>query len=112
MANRVTKLEQQVEWLASKLIPKKPFRGPLAKQVRLMEVLMGVQGMAETRKVLLRSGGLPEDIRDMVKVGKSRSEIKDFYWNCERFRKFWQNMEMSEATLDVLIDDTLQGVPK
>lgn len=68
---------------------------------------MGVQ---TTRANLLKDDGLPSDIIRMAKQGKSKEEIKAFYWECEEFVSFWtKELEMQEATLDELIRSTLEG---
>lgn len=96
------------EKAATKLLGKKVANKPLEKQVKMAYKMMGMMSMPETRKRLLQDRGLPSDIRDMAKKGMSRYEIKDYYWGCEPFRKFWSDMEMQEATLDELIRGALE----
>lgn len=104
------KLEARIEKMVSKFIPKRVFARPLSEQVRIAEKMTGMVGMPTVRANLLKEGGLPADVRDLHKAGKTRGDIKAYYWDNERFRRFWQNMEMTEETLDTLIDDALAGV--
>lgn len=104
------KLERRIEKIASRMLPKKLFEMPLAKQVKVAEKMTGMSGMPTVRANLLKEEGLPEDIRDFHKAGKTRDDIKVHYWGCEPFRRFWARMEMSEDTLDTLIDDSLARV--
>jgi len=85
---------------------------PLAKQVKLTRALMYARpmGRENTRASLLKDDGLPDDIRKMVKEGKSRDEIKSFYWECDEFQRFWTlDLQMAEATLDELIRGVVDG---
>ena len=107
MADITAKLEDRIEKIAGKLLPKKLFDRPLPEQVVMQRKFMGMIGMANVRAGLLKDQGLPADIRDMLKASKSSEEIKAYYWNCEPFRKFWQDMEMSESYLDTLIKDVV-----
>jgi len=101
------KLESTIETIVSKFIPKRVFDKPLPEQVRVARKMANMLGMAPVRRGLLKDGGIPGDIGDMLKKGMSREEIKAYYWGCKEFRDFWEAMEMSEDTLDVLIDDTI-----
>lgn len=108
MAKDITsKLEDRITRIANKLLPKKVFDKPLPEQVRAARKMANIMGMAPVRRSLLKDNGLPWDIRDMLKKGKSREEIKAYYWGCEEFKDFWEAMGMSEDTLDFLIDDTI-----
>lgn len=109
--DKLRKAENRIEWLVGKLIPKRIFNVPLAQQVKMAERLMAMTkgGMATVRSNLLKEQGIPEDVQDMQKAGKSRAEIKDYYWGCKEFREFWVGMEMDEGFLDTLIDDALSN---
>ena len=102
-------LEAKIEGIVGRLIPKRLFKGSLDRQVRLAESMMGMTGMPNLRASLLKDSGMPLDIRDLQKAGKTRDEIKGYYWGCQTFRKFWANLEMSEGMLDSLIDTSLGG---
>lgn len=107
----MSKLEERLEKMVGKMIPKKLFDRPLDGQVKITRRMIGMPdimggGIRNVRAGLLRDGGMPEDIRGMLKKGMSDKEIKDFYWGCEPFRKLWEDMEMSEGYLDTLIKDT------
>lgn len=110
--DKLRKMEDRIERLVTKMIPKQMFNVPLPQQVKIAERMMGMAkgGMATVRSNLLKDGGLPEDVQDMHKAGKSRAEIKDYYWGCKEFRQLWATMEMGEATLDTLIEDALKGM--
>ena len=85
---------------------------PLAKQVKMTRALMYARpmGRENTRASLLKDDGLPDDIQKLVKQGKSRDEIKAFYWECEEFQQFWTlDLQMEEDTLDELIRGVVDG---
>ena len=107
--NRARKVEEKLERLVGKLIPKRVFARPLPEQVKMAEAMMGIAkgGMADIRANLLKDDAMPEDMRDMHKAGKSGEEIKEYYWGCKPFREFWGRMEMDEGMLDILIHDAL-----
>lgn len=68
------------------------------------------KAVVNVRANLLKKRGIPGDIRGMAKKGKTQSEIKDYYWQCEDFVSFWTNdLKMEEETLDELIRQTLEG---
>ena len=101
------KLEERIVRITGKLIPKKVFQGSLEKQVKLAMMMMGMSSMEFVRKTLLRD--MPEDIVDMLKSGKTKEEIKAYYWGCEEFRECWEKtMVMTEGMLDLMIDETVQ----
>ena len=107
MASKLDKVEDMIERIAGKLIPKKPFEKPLAAQSLMMIRAMGAPGgMPNVRRRLLKDDAFPDDIRDMLKQGKTKEEIKVHYWACKEFRELWKIMEMQEETLDQLIADT------
>ena len=84
----------------------------LAKQVKMTRAFMYARPMGRetTRANLLKDDGLPADIQKMVKQGKSRDEIKAFYWECEEFQRFWTlDLQMEEDTLDELIRGVVDG---
>jgi len=87
---------------------------PLEKQVQAMRGLIamaaGLPGSStekarvNVRANLLKNRGLPADIRGMVKKGKTKEEIKEYYWSCKEFVDLWTvDLAMEEATLDELI---------
>ena len=105
----IDKLERLAGKAVNKMLGGKLAKMPLEEQVRFAKTLMAMPGggLETTRAKLLSDGGIPEDIRDMLKAGKSRTEIKDYYWGCEAFREFWVDiLQMMEGMLDTLIDDT------
>ena len=75
----------------------------LEQQVRAARSLMKQIGIREFRANLLSDGGLPEDIKDLYKQGKSKEEIKAYYWECIPFRNFWLEIECTEDMLDLII---------
>jgi len=97
--------------IATKMVPKKLFDKPLPQQVALQRRLMDnplmgksqEERLVNVRAFLLKASGLPMDLKDKVKEGKTKQEIKDFYWLCEEFRKFWEDIGMTEGMLDELI---------
>jgi hypothetical protein len=98
------RLESTITKLVSKLIPKKFFVKPVPQQVKIAKRLIGMSSMESVRRSMLKDTGMPSDIRDMLKEGKNREEIKDFYWQHIEFREFWTvDLAMEEATLDELI---------
>jgi hypothetical protein len=62
--------------------------------------------MVIKRKGILES--LPTDIKEFAKQGMSQGQIKNYYWSCEAFKKFWLSLELEEATLDELIRGSLE----
>lgn len=107
MTGKQAKIEAAVERVVAKMIPKKVFDRPLSEQSVMMIRAMGAPGgMPNVRRCLLKDDGLPDDIRGMLKQGKTKVDIKAFYWDCKEFRELWKIMEMDEATLDQLIADT------
>lgn len=104
----IDKLERMAGKVVNKMLGGKLAKMSLEEQVRFAKTLMAMPGggLETTRARLLGDGGIPEDIRDKLKAGKSQTEIKDYFWGCEDFRDFWQMIELSEDTLDVLINDT------
>ena len=104
--SRVDKVQAMATKAVNKMLGGKVAKMPLAKQVKFTRSLMYARpmGMQATRANLLKDDGLPADIRKMGKDGKSRDEIKAFYWECEEFVNFWtKDLQMEEATLDELI---------
>ena len=113
MASISDKVEDRIEGIAGKvlgkLLPKRLSKMSLTEQVGFFIKMSGMMGMPTVRRDILKDRGLPSDIKDMLKVGKTREEIKAYYWDCDAFRKFWQDMEMTEDTLDFLIDQATKG---
>lgn len=107
MASKQARIEGLVEKMVAKMIPKKIFDRPLSEQSVMMIRAMGAPGgMPNVRRCLLKDDAFPDDIRDMLKQGKTKEEIKVHYWACKEFRELWKIMEMQEETLDQLIADT------
>jgi len=107
VTGKLAKFEDKIERVVGALLPKKPFDKPLAQQALMLIRAMGAPGgMPNVRRCLLKDDGLPDDIRGMLKQGKTKVDIKAFYWDCKEFRELWGIMEMEEATLDQLIADT------
>lgn len=77
----------------------------LTQQVELVSKLP--IPMAIKRKGLLND--LPTDIKRYAGQGMSQSQIKDYYWNCESFKKMWLNFELDEVALDELIRKALEA---
>ena len=104
--------------IANKMIPKRFFDKPLPQQVDIQRGLMDNPLMGNSREerlinvrsFLLKDSGLPTDIKDLLKKGKSGDEVKDFYWSCEEFRLFWADLDMEEGMLDELIRAALEKV--
>ena len=109
--HNIAKAENRIGRLVTKLMPSKAFSRPLPEQVEMAEAMIGRArgGMVEVRANLLKDRGIPQDVRDMHKAGKSVVEIKEYYWGCKPFREFWDRLEMTEAMLDSLIDTSLGG---
>lgn len=61
--------------------------------------------MPQKRAGILKD--LPSDIKKMLNEGKTEQDVKTYYWGCEAFRKMWLSYELQEATLDVMIHDTM-----
>ena len=107
MAGVLDGLEDTIERMVGKLMPKKVFRGTLADQsVKLIRAMGAPGGMVNVRRRLLKADAFPDDIRDMMKQGKGKDEIKEHYWGCNEFRELWGLMEMDEGMFDQLIADT------
>ena len=79
---------------------------PLEQQVNLARKL-SMGPMPVVRANLLKS--MPHDVLIYAKQGMTGPQIKTMYWNCKEFREWWLLLELQEATLDVLISDTLGG---
>lgn len=102
--------------IAGKMLPKRIFDKPLPQQVAIQRRLMDHPFMGKTqeerlitvRAFLLKESGLPADIKDLLKKGKSKDEIKNYYWSCEEFQKFWADLQLSEGMLDELIRSALE----
>ena len=100
--------------IAGKMLPKKLFDRPLPEQVAMQRSLMPLMGktpeerLINARAFLLKAGGLPMDIKDLLKKGKTKEEVKDYYWMCEEFKEFWAEIEMTEGMLDDLIKTALR----
>ena len=111
------KLEDRIESIAtkmvSKLIPKGVFNKPVPQQVKIAKKMIGMSSTQAVRRSLLKDTGMPSDITDMLKEGKSREEIKGFYWQHQEFQDFWQkDLEMTEGLFEQLIDDTIKAYKK
>ena len=112
-------LESLAAKLVSKVIPESVLGGKtLEQQVTMVHKAIGFMAgiphsSVEKATVKVRSDilkGLPDDIKKMHKEGQSAGAIRQYYWGCEPFRDLWVNtFKMEEATLNVLVDDTLTG---
>ena len=107
------KLEGVATKAVNKFLGKKIAKMPLERQVKLMRKFIntGGYGIAGARTDLLK--GLPDDIRGMAEAGKTKAEIKAYYWDCLPFRELWSEMfkesKIPEGMLDEIIDETLGG---
>ena len=103
------KIESMASKAVNKFLGKKIANMPLERQVKLCRKFMGIYGVSGTRKSLLN--GMPDDIREMAKKGKSKEEIKAFYWDCIPFRELWAELfkdsKIPEGMLDELIREAL-----
>ncbi len=104
--NRVSRMAEKVY---DKTLAKKVESMSLEQQVAGIRKFLRMPGVtiAVLRKNLLEDAGLPRDIKKYAGMGWSQEQIKDYFWGCEAFRKLWADMEMSEATLDELIRQSL-----
>ena len=112
-------VEAKATKLVSKIIPESLLaKKSLEQQVTMVHKAIGImsglprssveKATSKVRSDLLK--GLPGDIKEMHKEGKTDDEIKQYYWGCEPFRDLWVNtLKMEEATLNVLVEDTLTG---
>ena len=89
-----------------KVLGERILRLPLAEQVKLARKL-SIGPMPMVRANLLKQ--MPHDVMVYAKQGMTGPQIKTMYWNCKEFREWWLLLELQEATLDVLISDTLGG---
>lgn len=103
------KLEKLASKTVNKFLGKKIAKMPLERQVKLCRKFMGMYGVDGTRTSLIK--GMPDDIRDMAKNGKSSVEIKNHYWDCMPFRELWcelfKDTKIPEGMLDELIKEAL-----
>ena len=112
-------IENLATKLVSKLVPERVLSGrTLEQQVNMVHKAIGLmsglprsspeKAMQTARSDILK--GLPDDIKKFHKQGQSAEDIKVYYWGCEAFRDLWiKTFKMEEATLNVLVDDTLKG---
>ena len=76
----------------------------LTQQVELLNRLP--IPMVVKRKGLLND--LPTDIKKYAGQGMNQSQIKDYYWDCEAFKRMWLSFELNEMALDELIGKALE----
>ena len=110
--SKMDKLQGLATKAVNKMLAGKVEKMPLSRQVEMTRRLMYARpmGVQTTRANLLKDDGLPSDIKRMAKQGKSREEIKAFYWGCNEFVRFWTlELQMEEATLDELIRGSLDN---
>lgn len=113
-------IEKFATRIVSKLVPERLFDDlSLEQQVYKVHRAIGLMSVlpnsslekatAEVRKRIL--DGMPNDIKKMYRGGKTEQEIKTYYWSCEQFVALWTVIfKMEEATLDVLINDSIKEV--
>lgn len=124
MGQSVAKRRNDLSGLSDKVLNRvsrmaeKVYDKTMAKKVESMTLEQQVAGIRNYLKMpnitvafirgkFLEDAGLPKDIKKYAGMGWSEEQIKDYFWGCEAFRKLWTDMEMSEATLDELIRQSL-----
>lgn len=105
----------RIEKIATKVVGKtlgKVLDKSLPQQVIIARRMVRLTGTVDFRARLLDDNGLPADIKIHSKKGRSESEIKAFYWECEEFRSLWvTDLGCSEDILDELIRQSLSKEP-
>ena len=95
----------------NKTMGKRIAKMSLERQVKVCRRLMKLPGggIDNTRTNLIK--GLPDDMKGMAHEGKSKEEIKAYYWGCLPFRELWcelfRDTKMPEGMLDTLIEEAL-----
>lgn len=105
----IAKARGIAERIYDKTLAKRVGNMTLDQQVAGIRRMMRFPGftMANARASMLEDAGLPKDIKGYASKGWTQEQIKDYFWDCEAFRKLWADMEMQEATLDELIRQSL-----
>lgn len=79
---------------------------PLEDQVKLARKL-SIGPIPVVRANLLKQ--LPNDVMMYARKGMTGEQIKTMYWNCKPFREWWGLLQLEEASLDFVINDTLRA---
>ena len=94
------------ERLYDRTVGKVVLKMSLEQQVALSRGIMPLSAttIPNCRKTLLNN--LPNDFRVMLRGGKTKEQIKEYYWSCKAFVEYWSDLEMAEATFDELLRGT------
>jgi hypothetical protein len=103
-------IERLAGKVVNRLLPKTVMDAPLPEQVGMAYKAMGIMGIPKFRAYFLREGGFQTDLEDLFKAGKTAEEIKDYYWSCAKFKKFWGDIWQTEQGLDDLIEKAAKCV--
>lgn len=66
--------------------------------------------MPQTRSKL--TSAIQDDITTLLKSGKSKLEVHDFYWQVEEFKQLWFRLNLTEKDLENIIDYCISELEK
>ena len=92
--------EKVVTKIVTKTLGKKLEKASLKKQCRVLESLMGMAGVVETRARVLK--GMEEDCAEMRHNSKTPEQIVEHFWSEPAFIRVWTKMGLNKTHLEVL----------
>lgn len=107
------KVRERIQRMATKGVEKtlgKALRKmTLPQQVSFARKVLRTKGIINFRHDFLQESGFPDDIRDLLKEGKTPEEVKAYYWGCPEFQVFWEELELTEYQLEWQIEQAKKG---
>ena len=98
------KRKQKIEKIATKIVArtlgKKLEKASLKQQCRVLESVMGMAGVPETRARVLR--GMEEDCKEMRDKGMTPEQIVEHYWGEPAFISVWAKLALNKTHLELL----------